>query len=88
MHAASARLGLPHVGLGVGLRAKHFPYLMEHGPRGIDWLEIISENFIDNHGYARHVLERLRAESRPRAPAQERIAVVDPSCPQWRDWPR
>lgn len=62
MQAASARLGLPHVGLGVGLRAKHFPYLMEHGPAGIDWLEVISENFIDNHGYARHVLERLRAD--------------------------
>jgi uncharacterized protein (UPF0276 family) len=35
---------------------------MQHGPQGVDWFEIISENYIDNHGYARHVLERLRAE--------------------------
>jgi uncharacterized protein (UPF0276 family) len=35
---------------------------MRHGPEGVDWFEIISENYIDNHGYARHVLETLRAE--------------------------
>src|SRR5438309_7432438 len=25
----------------------------------VDWFEIISENFIDNYGYARHVLEHV-----------------------------
>jgi uncharacterized protein (UPF0276 family) len=62
MHAPPARLGLPHLGLGVGLRPSHFPHLMQHGPAGVDWLEIVSENFIDNHGYAWLVLERLRAQ--------------------------
>src|SRR5256885_384556 len=30
----------------------------------VDWFEIISENFMDNFGYARHVLEHL-ASIRP-----------------------
>ena len=40
-----------------------FSYLMNHDPE-VDWFEIISENFIDNYGYARRVLERL-ASVRP-----------------------
>jgi uncharacterized protein len=57
------RRGLPNLGLGVGLRNQHFSYLMNHDP-DVDWFEIISENFIDNYGYARRVLERL-ASIRP-----------------------
>lgn len=67
MHKASfasgapARLGLPNLGLGVGLRSAHFQHIMEHGP-GVDWFEVISENFIDHHGYARHVLDTLAGQ--------------------------
>jgi len=57
------RLGLPNLGLGVGLRNQHFSYLMRNDPQ-VDWFEIISENFMDNFGYARHVLEHL-ASIRP-----------------------
>jgi uncharacterized protein (UPF0276 family) len=53
-----ARLGLPFLGLGVGLRAGHFAYLEAHRPR-VDWFEVIPENFMDSEGRARHVLERL-----------------------------
>ena len=28
----SPRLGLPHLGLGVGLRSVHFPYLLQQRP--------------------------------------------------------
>jgi uncharacterized protein (UPF0276 family) len=59
-HTQLQRLGLPHLGLGVGLRNQHFSYLMCHDPL-VDWFEIISENFMDNFGYARHVLERMAA---------------------------
>lgn len=55
---AQPRLGLPNLGLGVGLRSTHFQHILEHGP-GVDWFEVISENFIDNHGHARHVLETV-----------------------------
>jgi uncharacterized protein (UPF0276 family) len=59
----SSRLGLPNLGDGVGLRDVHFPHLLQTDPErwGVDWFEIISENFIDNHGYAAHVLDRVVA---------------------------
>jgi len=55
------RLGLPNLGLGVGLRGKHFQHLLREAP-GADWFEIISENFMDDHGLARHVLLHLRRQ--------------------------
>ena len=51
-----------NLGFGVGLRSTHFPYLMKHTDPLVDWFEIISENFMGNHGYARHVLEQLKAK--------------------------
>ena len=59
----SPRRGLPNLGLGVGLRNQHFSYLMNHDLE-VDWFEIISENFIDNFGYARNVLKHV-ASIRP-----------------------
>ncbi len=54
------RRGLPNLGLGVGLRNQHFDYLMRNEP-AVDWFVVISENFVDNFGYARRVLERVRS---------------------------
>jgi len=48
----------PSLGCGVGLRSAHFSYVLEHQP-AVDWFEILSENFIDNRGWARHVLDRV-----------------------------
>lgn len=53
-----ARLGLPHLGLGVGLRSAHFAHLLQHCP-AVDWFEIISENFMDSAGRPRYVLDQL-----------------------------
>src|SRR4029079_18640546 len=58
MHAP--RLGHPNLGLGIGLRTVHYPYILEHNPP-VDWFEIISENYIDSHGRPRYVLEQLAA---------------------------
>lgn len=52
------RLGLPDLGMGVGLRCQHFNYVLEHWPP-VDWFEVISENFMDSQGWARHVLDRI-----------------------------
>ncbi|MFZ6756497.1 DUF692 domain-containing protein [Undibacterium sp. Ji50W] len=52
------RLGLPNLGLGLGLRNTHFQDILQHGAQ-VGWFEIISENFIDHHGYARHVLDKI-----------------------------
>jgi uncharacterized protein (UPF0276 family) len=62
-HRTISRLGVPVLGDGVGLRDVHFGYLTATPPAawGVDWFEIISENFIDNLGYAAHVLEFVGA---------------------------
>jgi uncharacterized protein (UPF0276 family) len=52
------RLGHANLGLGVGLRTCHFPYILQHHPQ-VDWFEIISENFMDSHGRPRYVLEQI-----------------------------
>ena len=52
------RLGHENLGLGVGLRTVHYAHLLEHSP-AVDWLEIISENYMDSHGRPRYVLDQL-----------------------------
>lgn len=52
------RLGFPNLGLGVGLRSVHYPYILEHQPE-VDWFEIISENYIDSQGRPRYVLDQI-----------------------------
>jgi len=61
--AVPPRLGLPDLGDGVGLRDPHFAHLMRTDPDawGVDWFEILSENFLDHRGYAANVLERVAA---------------------------
>lgn len=54
------RLGLPNLGLGVGLRSAHFRYVLDH-ETPVDWFEIISENFMDDQGWGRHVLQHVAA---------------------------
>jgi len=52
-------LGIPTLGFGLGLRAKHYPYIYEHSPE-VDWFEIISENFMDTDGRPKRHLERIK----------------------------
>jgi len=54
----SNRLGLPNLGLGLGLRSRHYDHLLKNDPV-VDWFEIISENYMNNFGFARHVLEHI-----------------------------
>src|SRR4051812_798012 len=50
---------LPDLGFGVGLRTVHFDRLLA-GDARVDFLEIITENFLDTRGRPRRVLDRLR----------------------------
>jgi uncharacterized protein (UPF0276 family) len=52
------RLGYANLGLGVGLRTVHFPYLLANQP-AVDWFEVISENFMDSGGRPKYVLEQI-----------------------------
>jgi uncharacterized protein (UPF0276 family) len=45
----SNRFGLPHLGIGLGLRTVHYGHILEHWP-AVDWFEIISENYMQTAG--------------------------------------
>jgi uncharacterized protein (UPF0276 family) len=52
----------PNLGHGIGLRTAHFPDYLARGAPGVDWVEIISENFFEAGGRPWTVLEKVRAE--------------------------
>jgi uncharacterized protein (UPF0276 family) len=54
----------PCLGIGVGLRPKHFPDVLERGPRGtlgVDWFEALSENYMADGGRPRRILDTVRS---------------------------
>ncbi|MGH2689698.1 MAG: MNIO family bufferin maturase [Actinomycetota bacterium] len=51
-------LGLPNLGVGVGLRSVHFRHLRDHHP-DVDWFEFITENFLDSQGFPRRMLDEI-----------------------------
>jgi hypothetical protein len=52
------RWGLPNLGVGVGLRTTHYHHLLSESP-AVDWLEIISENYMQTAGRPLQVLDTL-----------------------------
>lgn len=57
-----ARMGLPDLGHGIGLRRQHWDALFSPGGGdGIDFLEIVSENFMGRGGRPARVLAQARA---------------------------
>jgi uncharacterized protein (UPF0276 family) len=51
-----------HLGHGIGLRPAHYARLLEGGVEGVDWFEVVSENFFEPGGRPWAVLERVRAQ--------------------------
>lgn len=58
MIAAPPRLGLPQLGLGLGLRNVHFEHILAEWPADL-WFEAISENFMDSSGRPRSIIRRV-----------------------------
>ena len=58
MSGVLPRLGLPHLGYGIGLRTTHFGQILSEWPT-IDWFEAITENFLDSQGRPRHFLRQV-----------------------------
>lgn len=52
---------VPDLGHGVGLRREHFDRVLSE-PTGVDWLEVISENYMVKGGRPLHVLEQVRSD--------------------------
>ena len=48
-------------GVGIGLRAAHYPEFLRGIPP-VDWLEVHSENYFGDGGYDLHVLEHVRKD--------------------------
>jgi uncharacterized protein (UPF0276 family) len=53
------RFEFPFLGFGAGLRREHYGYVIDAHPR-VDWLEVISENFMVKGGRPLQVLEKVR----------------------------
>ena len=60
MAGGGNRWGLPDLGLGIGLRAPHYPHILATWPE-IDWFEIISENYMETGGRPLQVLDQIAA---------------------------
>lgn len=52
---------MPRLGVGIGLRARHYPEFLGARPAA-GWLEVHSENYFGAGGRERHVLERVRRD--------------------------
>ncbi len=52
------RFGLPNLGIGIGLRSVHYQHILDQQP-AVDWLEIISDNYMQTGGRPMHVLDRI-----------------------------
>ncbi|PWF48844.1 MNIO family bufferin maturase [Massilia glaciei] len=61
MSSESERRPAHEAGVGVGLRAPHYRQFLEQRP-AVDWLEVHSENFLEQSGWDWHVLQQLRRD--------------------------
>ena len=63
VHASrlAAEADRPYLGFGLGLRPEHYQAILDAPPPGIDWLEILSENYLVPGGKPLHYLDRIRA---------------------------
>jgi len=52
-------MNFPFLGFGVGLRPKHYNHILSKSP-AIDWLEIISENYMNLGGRPLFILDQIR----------------------------
>ena len=60
MSPASASGVRPYLGFGLGLRTEHYQDILAERPQ-LDWLEILSENYMVDGGKPLHFLDRIRA---------------------------
>jgi len=52
----------PFLGFGLGLRTEHYQDILLHKPKTIDWLEILSENYMVEGGKPLYYLDTIRKD--------------------------
>jgi uncharacterized protein (UPF0276 family) len=57
---AREMLCAPNPGFGLGLRTTHYADFVRE-PQGVDWLEIVSDNYLVPGGKPLHFLDTLRS---------------------------
>jgi uncharacterized protein (UPF0276 family) len=60
MTRTTAATSSPLQGFGLGLRREHYHAILEAPPAAVDWLEILTENYLVDGGKPLHFLERIR----------------------------
>ena len=53
------RFSYPNLGVGLGLRAKHYAHILEHKPP-VGFFEIISENYTETSGRPLYILDQIK----------------------------
>jgi uncharacterized protein (UPF0276 family) len=61
MTTTAPRLGLPDLGIGVGLRTKHYREILDGSPR-VGFFEIISDNYMESSGRPLEFLDQIAAK--------------------------
>lgn len=56
-----ATIDKPFLGFGLGLRTEHYQDILDTKPEQVDWLEIISENYMVDGGKPLYYLDAIRA---------------------------
>ena len=64
----------PFAGYGLGLRKPHYAAFLEHRV-AVDFVEVISENFMVDGGKPRQILRDVRARKRAGAGARTPAAI-------------
>lgn len=59
----SKRFNVPYLGFGIGLRPPHYKELLNQAPN-VDWLELISENFMLAGGRSLYMLDQFKERYR------------------------
>lgn len=60
MNDSTTDAARPYLGFGLGLRPDHYETILKERP-ALDWLEILSENYMVDGGRPLHYLDRIRA---------------------------
>jgi uncharacterized protein len=56
------KMNNPVQGFGLGLRTEHYSEFIDQQPSNVDWLEILSENYMVPGGKPLHFLDRIRRD--------------------------
>ncbi|MCK6531784.1 MAG: DUF692 domain-containing protein [Polyangiaceae bacterium] len=75
----TSRLGLPDLGVGVGLRVPHYRHILDSRP-AVDFFEVISENFMVPGGKPRYHLSAV-CETYPVVQHGVSLGIGNPTAP-------